>query len=110
METVVIVVHLIFVFALLALVLLQTPESGGAGLTSGSFRSARSSSRTLVRLTSACAVAFFTTSLLLGILGGITKKKSSTILEQTVVDEENSAKSSVLDKLKKMQDDLKDRE
>ncbi len=86
METVVIVIHLMVVVALVAVVLLQRSEGGalgigGGGGGGGGFMSARGAANALTRTTGILAVAFFATSLTLGILAKYNAEGTS-ILDQ----------------------------
>lgn len=70
METVLIVIHLMVVFALVVVVLLQRSEGGALGMGGGGgggFMSARGAANALTRTTSILAAAFFATSIGLGI-------------------------------------------
>jgi preprotein translocase subunit SecG len=81
MEEVVLVIHLILALAIIGLVLLQRSEGGGLGIGSsggmGSFASARTTANVLTRATGICAMLFFATSLILGILTGQQSRHSS---------------------------------
>ena len=76
MQTVVIVVHLLIVLALIGVVLLQRSEGGlglgggggGGGGGVGGFMTGRGQANALTRATAILATAFFTTSLVLGIM------------------------------------------
>lgn len=73
MQTVIIVIHLMIVIALIAVILLQRSEGGGLGIgggggAGGGMFSARGSANLLTRTTTFLAVAFFVTSLGLGLL------------------------------------------
>ncbi len=73
MDTVVLVIHLVFALAIIVLVLLQRSEGGGLGIGGGggglgAFASAQSTANALTRLTAIFAALFFLTSLVLGIL------------------------------------------
>ncbi|WMS42270.1 preprotein translocase subunit SecG [Acuticoccus sp. MNP-M23] len=77
MQTVIIVIHLMIVIALIAVILLQRSEGGGLGIgggggggggAGGGMFSARGSANLLTRTTTFLAIAFFVTSLGLGIL------------------------------------------
>ncbi|MCB9991450.1 MAG: preprotein translocase subunit SecG [Rhodospirillales bacterium] len=84
MEQVVLVIHLILALAIIALVLLQRSEGGGLGIGGsggmGNLASAGSTANALTKATAFCAAAFFTTSLVLGILAG-THSKSGSIMD-----------------------------
>lgn len=73
MDTVVLVIHLIFAVSIIVLVLLQRSEGGGLGIGGGNgglgaFASAQSTASALSRLTAIFAALFFLTSIVLGIL------------------------------------------
>ena len=76
MQTVVIVIHLLIVLALIGVVLLQRSEGGlglgggggGGGGGVGGFMTGRGQANALTRATAILATAFFTTSLVLGIM------------------------------------------
>jgi preprotein translocase subunit SecG len=75
MQTVIIVVHLFIVLALIGVVLLQRSEGGlglggggGGGGGVGGFMTGRGQANALTRATAILATAFFTTSLVLGIM------------------------------------------
>jgi len=74
METVVIVIHLMVVLALVAVVLLQRSEGGALGIGGGGgggFMSSRGAANALTRTTAILAVAFFATSIILGVLARV---------------------------------------
>jgi len=82
MQTVIIVIHLMFVATLIGAVLLQKSEGGGLGVGSGGgggFMSSRGTANLLTRTTSILAVGFFVTSLLLSWLASYDRKPSSVI-------------------------------
>ena len=70
METVLIVIHLMIVLALVAVVLMQRSEGGGLGIGGGggNFMAARAASNPLARITTYLGIAFFATSIGLGLL------------------------------------------
>ena len=69
MATVLITIHLIIVLFLIVVVLLQRSEGGGLGIGGGGgMMTARQAGDALTRTTTILAVAFFATSLALGIL------------------------------------------
>ena len=71
MEVVIIVVHLMIVIAMIAVILLQRSEGGALGIGGGGgggMFTARGSANLLTRTTTILAIAFFTTSLGLGLL------------------------------------------
>ena len=73
MQTVIIIVHLIIVLSLIGVVLLQRSEGGlglgggGSGGVSG-FMTGRGQANALTKATAVLAAAFFTTSLILGVM------------------------------------------
>jgi preprotein translocase subunit SecG len=80
MQTVVIVIHLMFVVTLIATVLLQKSEGGGLGVGGGAgFMSSRGTANLLTRTTAVLAVGFFLTSLLLSWLASYDRKPASVI-------------------------------
>ncbi|MEO0542534.1 MAG: preprotein translocase subunit SecG [Pseudomonadota bacterium] len=70
METVLIVIHLMIVMALVAVVLMQRSEGGGLGIGGGggNFMAARAANNPLARITTYLGIAFFVTSISLGLL------------------------------------------
>lgn len=96
MDSVVLVIHLFLALGIIGLVLMQRSEGGGLGIGGGSggggagnFASPRGTANFLSRMTAICAAAFFTTSLVLGILAGAQTSKDRGIL--TVLDEQQPA-------------------
>ena len=86
MESVVLVIHLFLALAIIGLVLLQRSEGGGLGIGGGggglgNVASAKGMDNLLTRLTTICAIAFFCTSLLLGILAGRATSKDQSIMD-----------------------------
>lgn len=81
MQTVLIVIHLMIVLALVAVVLLQRSEGGGLGIGGGggNMMASRSSGNALTRITGILALAFFITSLTLGILARYEQGPSSIL-------------------------------
>jgi preprotein translocase subunit SecG len=80
MQTVVIVIHLMFVVTLIATVLLQKSEGGGLGVGGGAgFMSSRGTANLLTRTTAVLAVGFFLSSLLLSWLASYDRKPASVI-------------------------------
>ena len=81
MQTVLIVIHLMIVLALVAVVLLQRSEGGGLGIGGGggNMMASRSSGNALTRITGILALAFFVTSLTLGILARYEQGPSSIL-------------------------------
>ena len=75
MENVILVIHLILALSIIGLVMLQRSEGGGLGIGGGgggmgSLASVASTKNLLTKATSICALLFFCTSLILGILAG----------------------------------------
>ncbi|MEL6819139.1 MAG: preprotein translocase subunit SecG [Pseudomonadota bacterium] len=70
METVLIVIHLMIVLALVAVVLMQRSEGGGLGIGGGggNFMASRAATNPLARITTYLGIAFFVTSVSLGLL------------------------------------------
>ena len=87
MESVALVIHLIFALAIIILVLLQRSEGGGLGIGGGSggglggFASAKGTANALTKMTSLCAAGFFITSLTLGVLAAQHSKDVAGLLE-----------------------------
>jgi preprotein translocase subunit SecG len=80
MQQVVIVIHLMFVLALIGVVLLQRSEGGGLGIGGGSgFMTSRGTANVLTRATAILAGLFFATSLVLSILAGLNRKPASIL-------------------------------
>jgi preprotein translocase subunit SecG len=82
MQTVIIVIHLMFVATLIGAVLLQKSEGGGLGVGGGGgggFMSSRGTANLLTRTTAILAAGFFATSLLLSWLATYDRKPSSII-------------------------------
>lgn len=93
MESVVLVIHLFLALGIIGLVLMQRSEGGGLGIGgggggggAGNFASPRGTTNFLTRMTAICAAAFFTTSLILGILAGAQTSANKGILN--VLDEQ----------------------
>lgn len=79
MESVLLIIHLFLALAIIGFVLLQRSEGGGLGIGgggggAGSLAGAKSTANFLTKATTYCAVAFFCTSLALGV---IAKNKSN---------------------------------
>jgi preprotein translocase subunit SecG len=71
MQTVLIVIHLMIVFSLVIVVLLQRSEGGALGIGGGGgFLTSRGQANVLTRATAFLAAGFFATSLALTILAG----------------------------------------
>lgn len=82
MQHVIIVIHLMFVLALIGVVLLQRSEGGGLGIGSGGgggFMSSRGTANVLTRATAILAGLFFATSLILSILAGLNRAPTSIL-------------------------------
>ncbi len=80
MQTVIIVIHLMFVATLIGAVLLQKSEGGGLGVGGGGgFMSSRGTANLLTRTTSVLAVGFFVTSMLLSWLASYDRKPASVL-------------------------------
>jgi preprotein translocase subunit SecG len=80
MAHVVIVIHLMLVFALIGVVLLQKSEGGGLGIGGGGgFMTSRGTANVLTRATAILAGLFFLTSLLLSMLAGMSHKPTTII-------------------------------
>jgi len=80
MQTVIIVIHLMFVLGLIGAVLLQKSEGGGLGVGGGGgFMSSRGTANLLTRTTAILAVGFFATSLLLTWLASYNRKPASIL-------------------------------
>jgi preprotein translocase subunit SecG len=84
MENVILVIHLILALSLIGVVLLQRSEGGGLGMGGGGggAMTGRSAASALSKLTWILAIAFITTSIIM-----------------TIIAAQNSAGSSVLDRL-----------
>ena len=81
---VILVIHLFLALAIIGLVLLQRSEGGGLGMGGGGLgglASPRSAANALTRATAFCALAFFCTSLILGILAGRNSTAGTSILD-----------------------------
>ncbi|HML07182.1 MAG TPA: preprotein translocase subunit SecG [Xanthobacteraceae bacterium] len=79
MLTVVIVIHLMFVVAMIGVVLLQKSEGGGLVSSTSGFLTGRGTANVLTRTTALLAVGFFVTSLALSWLAGLGRKPASII-------------------------------
>jgi preprotein translocase subunit SecG len=87
MQTVILVVHLIIALGLIGVVLLQRSEGGALGIGSGgggggNLFSARGVGNALTRTTAYLAVAFFFTSIALGVMA--TNRGSGSLLDQVL--------------------------
>ena len=85
MQPVIITIHLIAAFSIIALVLIQKSEGGGLGMGGGggmgNLMSPRGAANFLTRLTAIMAVIFMTTSMTLGILASRGSKTEKSILD-----------------------------
>lgn len=86
MENVVLVIHLFLALAIIGLVLLQRSEGGGLGIGGGgggigNFASAQGAANFLTRATTVCAIAFFCTSLILGIIAGNNSQSGKSLMD-----------------------------
>lgn len=100
MEEVVLVIHLFLALAIIVLVLLQRSEGGGLGIGGGkgglgNVASAKSMDNVLTRATGFCAIAFFCTSLALGVLAKYQSAQDHQILD--VLDETPAVVETVID-------------
>lgn len=82
MSTVILVIHLMIAAAMIGVVLMQRSEGGalgigGGGGGGGGFLTGRGQANFLTRLTAVLAIGFFTTSILLTILGQRTTASQS---------------------------------
>jgi preprotein translocase subunit SecG len=111
MQTVIIVIHLMFVATLIGVVLLQKSEGGGLGVGGGGgggFMSSRGTANLLTRTTAILALGFFITSLLLSWLASYDRKPASIITDTPATQSQPGAPAppvsqggGVLDSLKK---------
>lgn len=86
MEAVVLVIHLFLALAIIGLVLIQRSEGGGLGIGGGgggmgNLATARGTANLLTRATAICALGFFCTSLILGIMAGGDSRNKQGILD-----------------------------
>lgn len=86
MENVILVLHLFLALAIIGLVLLQRSEGGGLGIGGGGgglggLASAQGTASFMTRLTWFCAIAFFCTSLILGILAAQHSRERASLAE-----------------------------
>lgn len=86
MESVVLVIHLFLALAIIGFVLLQRSEGGGLGIGGGGgglggLAGAQSTANFLSKATTYLAIAFFCTSLLLGILARGNSKANRSIMD-----------------------------
>ncbi len=87
MENVVLIIHLFLALGIIGLVLLQRSEGGGLGIGGGGgglggVASAKSMNNVLTKATTFFAIAFFCTSLFLGVLAGKNSDSGKSILDQ----------------------------
>lgn len=101
METVLIVIHLMVVFALVVVVLLQRSEGGalgmGGGGGGGGFMSARGAANALTKVTAVLAASFFATSIALAIISG--SNESSSDFLDNVPTTQGEGGASILDQI-----------
>lgn len=107
MEAVILVVHLLLALAIIGLVLLQRSEGGGLGIGGssgglGNIATAQGAANALTRATAVCAIAFFATSLTLGILAGHKSQTRQGLLEGVSIEEtqDNAVKEAVSEEIK----------
>lgn len=84
MATVLLVIHLMIAAGLVGVVLLQKSEGGALGIGGGGgggFLTGRGTANLLTRVTAGLAAAFFTTSILLTIIGGRGVEASRSLLD-----------------------------
>ncbi|AKK19728.1 preprotein translocase subunit SecG [Candidatus Liberibacter africanus] len=88
MQIFLIVAHLIVVFILVSVILIQSSDSSAFGSSSSSsnFTSVRSSAHSLWRFTAIIAFFFFATSLALGITSRYFSLKNKEALNQSLID------------------------
>ena len=84
METLVLTIHILIAVGLVITVLLQRSEGGGGGIGGGGgggggFMTARGTANLLTRVTTALAVGFFSTTIILAIMAGAGKKPVSIV-------------------------------
>lgn len=82
-STVLLVVHIIFVAAMIGLILIQKSEGGALGMGGGNFMSARGTANLLTRSTAVLATLFFLSTLILAMQfkGSKTSTQISTAIE-----------------------------
>ena len=85
METLVLTIHILIAFALVAVILLQRSEGGGLGIGSsssgGGFMTARGTANLMTRATTFLAIGFFATTVVLAILAGYSNEPASIVDE-----------------------------
>ncbi len=84
MGSVILVIHLFLALAIIGLVLLQRSEGGGLGMGGGGMgglASPRGAANLMTRATGICAMAFFCTSLILGVMAGSQGSRNTSILD-----------------------------
>jgi preprotein translocase subunit SecG len=84
METLVLTIHILIALGLVITVLLQRSEGGGLGIGGGGgggggFMTARGTANLLTRVTTALAVGFFSTTIILAIMAGAGKTPVSIV-------------------------------
>jgi preprotein translocase subunit SecG len=83
METLVLTIHILIAIGLVITVLLQRSEGGGLGIGGGGggggFMTARGTANLLTRVTTALAVGFFSTTIILAIMAGAGKTPVSIV-------------------------------
>jgi len=92
MTTILLVIHLVFVIALVAVILVQRSEGGvlgigGGGSGMGGMFSSRGAANLLTRLTAFLAVGFMATSLILTVLTS-RQDRDGSILEEDQLDQQ----------------------
>ena len=100
MESVVLVIHLFLALAIIGFVLLQRSEGGGLGIGGGGgglggLAGAQSTANFLTKATTYCAIAFFCTSLALGVLARGSSTVGTSILDS--LDETPAAAEAMID-------------
>ncbi|MGB6177163.1 MAG: preprotein translocase subunit SecG [Methylocella sp.] len=111
MQSVLIVVHLMVVVVLVVTVLLQRSEGGAIGIGGGGgFMTGRGQASALTRATAILAALFFATSMGLTILARLNQAPEITFQSVTPIEPEGGAakegggKGSLLDQLRRMED------
>lgn len=112
MENVVLAIHLFIALAIIGLVLIQRSEGGGLGIGGGGgmgrLASPRGTASFLTRVTGICGMAFFGTSLFLGILAGQHSSAGLNILDAVPpVTQEAPATEATTDKAEPAKDKTK---
>ena len=90
---IVLIIHILLAFGLIALILMQHGKGADAGAAfgasaSGSVFGARGANSFMYKLTTSIAVGFFITSLTLAYLAtpASTEKKSESVMDQVIID------------------------